>query len=74
MFIQVEKEKFRAVIFTGSLKIEGIIHLLPLERMTDYLGETGKTFIPVTEATVSSIHSGEVLHASKFLSLTSSPA
>jgi hypothetical protein len=69
MFIQVEKEKFQAVIFTESLKVEGIIHLLPQERMTDYLGETEKVFIPVTQATVSSIVTGEVLHVTKFLSL-----
>ena len=69
MFIQIEKEKFHAVIFTGSLKIEGVIHLLPQERMTDYLGATEKTFIPVTEATVSNINTGEVLHKTKFLSL-----
>ncbi len=69
MLIQIKKEKFHAVIFTDSLKIEGVIHLLPQERMTDYLGETEKTFIPVTDATVSSINSGEVLHTTRFLSL-----
>ncbi|MDR9501227.1 MAG: hypothetical protein RI601_05475 [Desulfurivibrionaceae bacterium] len=69
MFIEVEKEKFRALIFTASLKIEGTIYLLPQERMTDYLGEAGRSFIPVTEATVSSINSGELLHATQFLSL-----
>lgn len=69
MFIQIEKEKFHAIIFTDSLKIEGTIHLLPQERMTDYLGATDKTFIPVTQATVSNINTGEVLHTTEFLSL-----
>jgi hypothetical protein len=69
MLIQVEKEKSRAIIFTVSLKIEGTIYLLPQERMTDYLGESEKAFIPVTDAIVSSIHSGEVLHTTEFLSL-----
>ncbi|MBU0680551.1 MAG: hypothetical protein KKD73_03925 [Proteobacteria bacterium] len=69
MLIQVEKEKFRAVIFTESLKVEGTIHLLPQERMTDYMEETEKTFIPVTYAIVSSIITGEVLHTTEFLSL-----
>lgn len=69
MSIQVEKEKFRAVIFTDNLRIEGVIHLLPQERMTDYLAETEKTFIPVTDATVSNINTGEVLHTTDFLSL-----
>jgi hypothetical protein len=67
MFIEVEKEKFRALIFTASLKIEGTIHLLPQERMTDYLGEAAKPFIPVTEATVFSI-TGELLYATQVLS------
>lgn len=69
MFIQIEKEQFEAVIFTENLKIEGVIHLLPQERMTDYLGATEKTFIPVTNATVSSINTGKLLHSTKFLSL-----
>lgn len=69
MLIQVEKEKIHVVIFTDSLKIEGVIYLLPQERMTDYLGETGKIFVPVTDATVSSINSGKVLHTTRFLSL-----
>jgi hypothetical protein len=61
MFIEVEKEKFRALIFTASLKIEGTIHLLPQERMTDYLGEAAKPFIPVTEATVFSLNKNEII-------------
>ena len=69
MFIQIEKEKFHAIIFTCSLKIEGDIHLLPQERITDYLDATEKPFIPVTEATVSNINNGEILHKAKFLSL-----
>ncbi len=69
MIIQIEKDKFHAVIFTATLKIEGVIYLLPQERMTDYLGETEKVFIPVTDATVTSINSGEVLHTTPFLSL-----
>lgn len=69
MYIQVEKEKFRAVIFTDSLKIEGVIHLLPQERMTDYLGASETTFIPVTDAVVTNINTGEILHQTDFLSL-----
>jgi hypothetical protein len=49
--------------------VEGTIHLLPQERMTDYLEETEKNFIPVTNATVTNISNGQVLHTTKFLSL-----
>ena len=68
-FAQVEKEKFHAIIFIGRLKVEGIIHLLPQERVTDFLDSAETEFLPVTCATVYNIDSGESLHSSKFMSL-----
>lgn len=71
-FAQVEKEKFNAVIFIGRLKVEGVIHLLPQERVTDFLDSADTEFLPVTCASVFSIDSGEKLHQSKFMSLNKS--
>ncbi|MDA3970124.1 MAG: hypothetical protein PF442_02105 [Desulfobulbaceae bacterium] len=69
IFAQVEKEKFHAVIFIGRLKVEGIIHLLPQERVTDFLDADDIDFLPVTCATVFHVDSGEALYTSKFMSL-----
>ncbi len=68
-FAQVEKEKFHAVILMGRLKVEGVIHLLPQERVTDFLDSAETEFLPVTCATVYHIDTGEKIHAAKFMSL-----
>ena len=68
-FAQVEKEKFHAVIFIGRLKIEGVIHLLPQERVTDFLDSAETEFLPVTCATVFHVDGGAKLHSAKFMSL-----
>jgi hypothetical protein len=68
-FAQVEKEKFHAVIFIGRLKVVGIIHLLPQERVTDFLDSAETEFLPVTCATVYNVDSDEKLHTAKFMSL-----
>jgi hypothetical protein len=68
-FAQVEKEKFHAIIFIGCLKVEGIIHLLPQERVTDFLDSAETDFLPVTCATVYHVDGGEKLHSAKFMSL-----
>ncbi len=69
IFAPVEKEKIHAVIFIGRLKVEGIIHLLPQERVTDFLDADDVDFLPVSCATVFHVDSREDLHTSKFMSL-----
>ncbi len=71
-FAQVEKEKFHAVIFIGRLKVRGIIHLLPQERVTDFLDSADNEFLPVTCATVYHVDSGDEIHYAKFMSINKS--
>ncbi len=68
-FAQVEKEKFHAIIFIGRFKVEGVIHLLPQERVTDFLDSAETEFLPVTCATVYNVDTGDELHFAKFMSL-----
>ncbi len=68
MFGKVDKEQYKAVIFTQQFKISGTIHLLPEERMTDYLGDKENLFVPITGATVQTL-TGETVTDTSFLCL-----
>lgn len=68
MFGKIDKEKYRAIVYTGQFKITGIIHLLPEERMTDYLGDQETLFVPITEAMVETLQ-GDMVAQAPFLCL-----
>ena len=67
---KVKKIKLEAIIYTNILKIEGYIHIIPGERVSDFMtSANGSTFIPITEAKISEIGSGCILQKTEFLSL-----
>ena len=68
MFGKIDKEKYQAVIYTSQFKINGTVHLLPEERLTDFLGDQENRFVPVTDATVSQLD-GQELTSTDFLCL-----
>ena len=68
MFGKIDKQLYKAVIYTRQFKVSGVIHLLPEERMTDYLGDQETIFVPITEAVVENLQ-GEMVAQTPFLCL-----
>ena len=65
----VKKETIDAVIRTSGEKIEGKISILPHDRLLDMLNQREENFIPVTDATVYCLVTGNVLFNSEFLAV-----
>ncbi|MEO0288548.1 MAG: hypothetical protein ABIN00_02825 [candidate division WOR-3 bacterium] len=47
-----EREKVKSLIFTTNSEIRGFVHIPPGGRLTDFLNNIAKPFIPVTDAEV----------------------
>lgn len=65
----VQKETIDAIIRTSGEKIEGKISKLPSNRLLDMLNQGEEDFIPVTDATVYCLLTGNVLFKSEFLAV-----
>lgn len=65
----VQKETINAIIRTSGEKIEGKISKLPSNRLLDMLNQSEDTFIPVTDAKVYSLVTGNILFESEFLAV-----
>lgn len=65
----VKKETVDAVIRTSGEKIEGKISKLPTNRLLDMLNQGEESFIPITDATVYCLLTGNVLLKSEFLAV-----
>ncbi|MZH03284.1 MAG: hypothetical protein F3745_07805 [Nitrospinae bacterium] len=65
----VKKETVEAVIRTSGEKIEGKISKLPSNRLLDMLNQGEEDFIPVIDATVYCLLTGNVLFRSEFLAV-----
>ena len=65
----VQKETIDAIIRTSGEKIEGKISKLPSNRLLDMLNQGEEDFIPVTDATVYCLVTGNVLFKSEFLAV-----
>jgi len=65
----VQKETVEAVIRTSGEKIEGKISKLPSNRLLDMLNQGEENFIPITDATVYCLTTGNVLFRSEFLAV-----
>ena len=67
--MRVEKIAYEVVILTEHYKIEGEIHLIEGERITDFVRTVDSTFLPITNVTLSSVKDGQVIYKTEFLSL-----
>lgn len=47
-----EREKVKSLIFTTNSEVKGFVHIPPGGRLTDFLNNIAKPFIPVTDAEV----------------------
>lgn len=65
----VQKETVDAIIRTSGEKIEGKISKLPANRLLDMLNQGDENFIPITDATVYCLVTGNVLFTSEFLAV-----
>ncbi len=65
----VKKEVVDAVIRTSGEKIEGKIYKIPSNRLLDMLNQGEESFIPVIDATVYCLLTGNVLFKSEFLAV-----
>jgi hypothetical protein len=65
----VKKETVDAVIRTSGEKIEGKISKLPNNRLLNMLNQGEESFIPVIDATVYCLLTGNVLFKSEFLAV-----
>jgi tetratricopeptide (TPR) repeat protein len=61
--MKAQKEKLRVIIFTGTHKIRGEVHLYENSRLTDIMNADAATkdFLPVTNATVEHLQAGHSL-------------
>lgn len=60
--MNMDENKTKVSILTGTYRVKGYIELLPGARLTDYLAES-KDFIAVTDAEVWDLGSRHVLNA-----------
>lgn len=65
----VKKETINAIVRTSSEKIEGKIFKLPSNRLLDMLNQGDESFIPVIDAKVYCLVTGNVLFESEFLAV-----
>ena len=65
----VKKETINAIIRTAGEKIEGKISKLPSNRLLDMLNQGEENFIPILDATVYCLITGNVLFKSEFLAV-----
>lgn len=56
---RVNKERHDVIIYLESCKIQGAIYLVPGGRISDFINAPTRQFVPVTEATISSVRAGE---------------
>ncbi|MDD3802982.1 MAG: hypothetical protein PHW02_01175 [bacterium] len=47
-----EREKVKSIIFTTELEVTGMVHIPPGGRLTDFLNNLAKPFIPITDADI----------------------
>lgn len=52
--MRIDKEKVEVVIYLSNCKIEGTIHIPQGGRLTDFINVPNKSFIPVTNAKITS--------------------
>ena len=67
--MRVDKEPFEIVIFTNMFKITGLLHVLPQERLTDFMSTSADMFLPITKAVVRNIENNKILGKTDFLNL-----
>lgn len=65
----VKKETINAIIRTAGEKIEGKISKLPSNRLLDMLNQGEESFIPILDATVYCLVTGNILFKSEFLAI-----
>jgi uncharacterized membrane protein affecting hemolysin expression len=70
MYVKIDKESFEVIILTVSLKIVGIVHTLPQERLTDFMVDQTADYLPVTDAAIYNLSDGNLIAKTKFLSLS----
>ena len=66
---RVKKEKVAVIIQTLQNRIEGNVSLLPNTRITDALNQDGYHFIPITDAKIYSLKSGNLVDQAEFLAI-----
>ena len=70
MYVKIDKESFEVIIITANLKIVGIVHTLPQERLSDFMDEATSDYLPVTDAAIYHIPDDTLIAKTKFLSLS----
>jgi hypothetical protein len=68
---RIEKMPVKVTIFSHLFKVEGFVHVIPGSRLLDLLNAPGD-FLPVTEATISSLEGAQELGKKDFLALRKS--
>lgn len=67
--VYASKDKVRVVVISGQLRIEGEMHVLAGSRLTDALNSKAKDFLVVTDASVFSLDSGDVLYEPSYVAV-----
>lgn len=67
--VYTSKDKVRVVIVSGTLRIEGDMHVLAGSRLTDALNSKAKDFLVVTAASVFALESGDLLYEPTYVAV-----
>lgn len=67
--VYTSKDKVQVVVISGALRIEGEMHVLAGSRLTDALNSKANDFMVVTDASVYSLDSGELLYKPSYVAV-----
>ena len=67
---KIKKQQHEVVIYTRIMKVECSIHIVPGERVTDFLSSKyDEDFIPVTNAKISEIVGSATIQRAEYMSI-----
>jgi len=67
--MKAEREAVEVIAFVPGYRINGIIHLPPGGRISDFVNIKEKRFIAITKASIYSEGTGKLSHKSEFINL-----
>jgi len=70
--VQTPKDKVRCIMVVGTWRVEGDVHVLSGSRLTDTLNAKVQGFFAVTDAVISDLATGDVLHSPHYIAVNRS--
>ena len=68
----IKKDQMQVIALTDRFRVEGTAHFIPQARISDFMNRADIHFIPLTDATLSDLKTGERIYAASFFCLNKS--